>query len=172
MLFRSASEITGVAAPAAIRVAREFALNAIESGGRSQILMGAGINHYYHADQIYRAILALTSMCATQGVNGGGWAHYVGQEKVRPVSGWQQWAFALDWQRPARQMISTGFWYLTTDQWRYDDTPADRLASPLGAGTLAGKTVSDTMVEAMKRGWTPSYPTFNRSPLLLGQQAR
>ena len=167
-----ASEITGVAAPAAIRVAREFALNAIESGGRSQILMGAGINHYYHADQIYRAILALTSMCATQGVNGGGWAHYVGQEKVRPVSGWQQWAFALDWQRPARQMISTGFWYLTTDQWRYDDTPADRLASPLGAGTLAGKTVSDTMVEAMKRGWTPSYPTFNRSPLLLGQQAR
>ena len=28
------------------------------------------------------------------------------------------------------------------------------------------------MVEAMRRGWTPSYPTFNRSPLLLGQQAR
>ncbi|WP_235931726.1 MULTISPECIES: nitrate reductase subunit alpha [Actinomyces] len=167
-----ASELTGVAGPAAIRVAREFAQNAIESGGRSQVLMGAGINHYYHADEIYRTILALTSMCATQGVNGGGWAHYVGQEKVRPVSGWQQWAFALDWHRPARQMISTGFWYLTTDQWRYDDTPADRLASPLGAGTLAGKTVSDTMVEAMKRGWTPSYPTFNRNPLLLGQQAR
>ena len=68
-------------------------------------------------------------------------------------------------------MISTGFWYLTTDQWRYDDTPAERLASPLGAGTLAGKTTADTMVEAMRRGWTPSYPTFNRNPLLLGRQA-
>jgi len=28
------------------------------------------------------------------------------------------------------------------------------------------------MVEAMKRGWTPSYPTFNRNPLLLGRQAQ
>ena len=167
-----ASELTGVPGPAMIRVAREFAANAVESRGRSQIVMGAGINHYYHADELYRTVLALTSMCGTQGVNGGGWAHYVGQEKVRPIAGWAQFAFALDWQRPARQMISTGFWYLTTDQWRYDDTPAERLASPLGAGTLAGKTASDTMVEAMRRGWTPSYPTFNRSPLLLGQQAR
>ncbi|MDO4242297.1 MAG: nitrate reductase subunit alpha [Actinomyces sp.] len=167
-----AAEITGVAGPAMIRVARDFAASAIESGGRCQILMGAGINHYYHADQTYRTILALTSMCATQGVNGGGWAHYVGQEKVRPIAGWQQYAFALDWHRPARQMISTGFWYLTTDQWRYDDTPAERLASPLGPGTMAGKTVSDTMVEAMRRGWTPSYPTFDRNPLVLGQQAK
>ena len=166
-----ASELTGVPGPAMIRVAREFAVNAVETRGRSQILMGAGINHYYHADEIYRAILALTSMCGTQGVGGGGWAHYVGQEKVRPIAGWSQFAFALDWQRPARQMISTGFWYLTTDQWRYDDTPAERLASPLGAGTLAGKTAADTMVEAMRRGWTPSYPTFNRNPLLLGRQA-
>ncbi|MDO4899499.1 nitrate reductase subunit alpha [Actinomyces sp.] len=166
-----AAELTGVPGPSTIRVARDFAVNAIESGGRSQIVMGAGINHYYHADQIYRTLLALTSMCATQGVNGGGWAHYVGQEKVRPIAGWSQFAFALDWHRPARQMISTGFWYLTTDQWRYDDTPADRIASPLGAGTLAGKTASDTLVEAMRRGWTPSYPTFDRSPLLLGQQA-
>nr|WP_300339303.1 nitrate reductase subunit alpha [Actinomyces sp.] len=167
-----ASELTGVSGPAMIRVAREFARSSIESGGRSQIVMGAGINHYYHADEIYRTILALTSMCATQGVNGGGWAHYVGQEKVRPIAGWSQFAFALDWVRPARQMISTGFWYLTTDQWRYDATPAERLASPLGAGSLAGKTTADTMVESMKRGWTPSYPTFNRSPLLLGQQAK
>ena len=81
-------------------------------------------------------------------------------------------AFALDWHRPARQMISTGFWYLTTCQWRYDDTPAERVASPLGPGTLAGKTTADTMVEAMKRGWTPSYPTFNRNPLLLSRQAQ
>ena len=167
-----ASEITGVSGPAMIRVARDFATNALESQGRSQIIMGAGINHYYHADQLYRTILALTSMCGTQGINGGGWAHYVGQEKVRPIAGWAQFAFALDWHRPARQMISTGFWYITTDQWRYDTTRAERLASPLGPGTMAGKTTTDTMVEAMKRGWTPSYPTFNRNPLLLGQQAK
>ena len=59
-------------------------------------------------------------MCGTQGRNGGGWAHYVGQEKVRPIMGWGSFTFALDWARPPRQMISTGWYYMTTDQWRYD----------------------------------------------------
>ena len=164
-------QFTSVPAAACIRVAREFAASALESGGRSMIVMGAGVNHYYHADTIYRSMMALTTMCATQGVNGGGWAHYVGQEKVRPITGWSQYAFALDWHRPARQMITTAFWYLHTDQWRYDRTMADRLASPLGAGSLAGKTTSDCMVESMQRGWMPSYPTFDRNPLVIGAQA-
>ena len=80
------------------------------------ILMGAGTNHYYHSDQMYRTFLALTEMCGTQGRNGGGWAHYVGQEKVRPIMGWGSFTFALDWARPPRQMISTGWYYMTTDQ--------------------------------------------------------
>lgn len=165
-------ELTGVPAGAAEKIAREFALNSLESGGRSMIVMGAGTNHFFHADEIYRTFLALTTICATQGVNGGGWAHYVGQEKVRPITGWSTYAFALDWQRPARQMISTAWFYLTTDQWRYDGTRAEDLASPLGAGTLAGKTTADCLVESARRGWMPSYPTFDRSPLELGRQAR
>ena len=68
-------ELTGVSANAAIRIGREFAQNAIDSNGRSQIIFGAGVNHFYHADQIYRTMLALTTFCGTQGVNGGGWAH-------------------------------------------------------------------------------------------------
>ena len=165
-------EITGVSAGAAVRIGREFALNALESGGRSMILMGAGTNHYYHSDQIYRTFLALTTMCATQGVNGGGWAHYVGQEKVRPITGWANYAFALDWQRPARQMIATGWYYLTTDQWRYDGAHAEAMANPLGPGRLRGKTIADCLVESAQRGWTPSYPTFDRNPLELGRAAR
>jgi nitrate reductase alpha subunit len=65
-----------------IRVAREFARNAERSEGRSMIVMGAGTNHWYHSDQIYRAMLSLVLLCGCQGVNGGGWAHYVGQEKA------------------------------------------------------------------------------------------
>ncbi|MCK6211855.1 nitrate reductase subunit alpha [Georgenia sp. EYE_87] len=164
-------ELTGVPAAAAIRVGREFAHNAVVSNGRSMIIMGAGVNHYFHADTIYRAMLALTTMTGCQGVNGGGWAHYVGQEKVRPITGFQQYAFALDWQRPARQMTATSFWYLATDQWRYDGLPADTLASPLARGDFAGRTTADTLVEAVKRGWTPSFPTFNRNPLLITQEA-
>ena len=164
--------LTGVPANAAIRIGREFAQNAADSQGRSQIIMGAGVNHYFHADNIYRTFLALTSMCGTQGVNGGGWAHYVGQEKLRPQNGWSQYAFALDWQRPARQMITTGFYYLTTSQWRYDNSKASRLASPLANRDAVGdKSLSDTLIESMKRGWMPSYPQFDRNPLMLADQA-
>ena len=93
--------ITGVPAADAIRVAREFAENAEKTRGKSMIFLGAGTNHWFHSDMIYRAILNLTTLCGCQGVNGGGWAHYVGQEKVRPQSGWSQVAFGLDWRRPA-----------------------------------------------------------------------
>ncbi|HIW95028.1 MAG TPA: nitrate reductase subunit alpha [Candidatus Corynebacterium gallistercoris] len=165
-------ELTGVPANAAIRIGREFAQNAADSQGRSQIIMGAGVNHFFHADSIYRTFLALTSMCGTQGVNGGGWAHYVGQEKLRPMNGWQQYAMATDWSRPPRQMVSTGFYYFTTEQWRYDNSKASRLGSPLAnRGAIGSKMISDTMVESMKRGWMPSYPQFNRNPLLLADQA-
>src|SRR5680860_1073249 len=75
-------KITGVDAGAAARIAREFAANAEESQGRSMIIMGAGTNHWFHSDTIYRAFLTLTNLTGCQGVNGGGWAHYVGQEKV------------------------------------------------------------------------------------------
>lgn len=166
-------ELTGVPAAQAIRIATEFARNAIDSKGRSQIIMGAGVNHYFHADSTYRTFLALTSMCGTQGVNGGGWAHYVGQEKLRAMNGWAQYAFATDWSRPPRQMITTGFYYLTTDQWRYDNTKAARMASPLAnRGTVGNKSTADTLIEAMKRGWMPSYPQFDRNPLVITQEAK
>ncbi|MFC5338998.1 nitrate reductase subunit alpha [Leucobacter denitrificans] len=164
-------ELTSVPPEQAIRIAREFADNADRSGGRSMILMGAGTNHWFHSDTIYRTFLALTMMTGCQGVNGGGWAHYVGQEKVRPITGYQQYASAGDWNRPPRHTIGTAFWYLATDQWRYDGLPADQLASPLARGSFEDKTTADCLVESVKRGWMPSYPTFDRNPLDLVDEA-
>ena len=166
-----AETITGVPAAQITRVAREFAQNADDSGGRSMILMGAGTNHYFHSDTIYRTMIALVMMCGCQGRNGGGWAHYVGQEKVRPITGFQQYAFALDWQRPTRHMTTASYWYLATDQWRYDGLPADALLSPLAGDRLRGRTTADTLMEANKRGWMPSYPTFDRSSLRITEDA-
>jgi len=164
-------QITGVPARAAERIAREFADNAERSGGRSMILMGAGTNHWFHSDQIYRSFLTLVMLTGCQGVNGGGWAHYVGQEKCRPVTGWSTLAFGLDWQRPPRQMQGTIFWYLATDQWRYDPFTAEVMASPLAQGRFAGRTAADNIALASRLGWMPSYPTFNRNPLDLADEA-
>ena len=126
-------------AATAARIGREFAQNAEESRGRSMIVMGAGTNHWFHSDTIYRAFLTLTNLTGCQGVNGGGWAHYVGQEKVRPITGYTQIANALDWNRPPRNMIQTAYWYLHTNQFRYDPFGADTLSATTGKGQLAGQ---------------------------------
>ncbi|RIV20194.1 nitrate reductase subunit alpha, partial [Alicyclobacillaceae bacterium I2511] len=64
--------ITGVDRRLAIQVAREFAENAAATHGRSMIALGAGTNHWYHSDTIYRAIINLVLLTGCQGVNGGG----------------------------------------------------------------------------------------------------
>lgn len=136
------------------------------------ILMGAGTNHWFHSDTIYRTFLTMTTVTGCQGVNGGGWAHYVGQEKVRPLTGYTQLANALDWMRPARNMVQTAYWYLHTDQFRYDQFGADALTARTGKGQLAGKTTADVIAQSARLGWMPSYPTFDRNPLVIGAQAR
>ncbi|MBK5248583.1 MAG: nitrate reductase subunit alpha [Actinomycetales bacterium] len=167
-------EFTGVPAAKAERIGREFAANAEESRGRSMILMGAGTNHWFHSDTIYRAFLTLTTLTGCQGVNGGGWAHYVGQEKVRPLTGHGQYANAADWSRPARTMIQTAYWYLHTDQYRYDSFSADTVAAattPPAKRQLTGKSTADVIAQSARMGWMPSYPTFDRSPLQVADDA-
>ncbi len=168
-------KITGVPASAAARVGREFAQNAEESQGRSMIVMGAGTNHWFHSDTIYRAFLTLTNLTGCQGVNGGGWAHYVGQEKVRPITGYTQVANALDWTRPPRNMIQTAYWYLHTDQFRYDHFAADTLSAHRhgdgASGQLSGKSTADVIAQSARLGWMPSYPTFTRNPLEISDEA-
>jgi len=147
--------LTGVDAKLVIRIAREFARNAERTEGRSMIVMGAGTNHWFHSDLIYRAMLNLVLLCGCQGVNGGGWAHYVGQEKVRTITGFSTLAFGLDWSRPPRHQAATPFWYLASGQWRYDDGPPGP----------DGKHPADCNALAARLGWLPSYPTFDRNPL-------
>ena len=50
---------TGVPAETCIHTAREFADNAIKTKGKTMVIMGGGINHWYHADIVYRTILNL-----------------------------------------------------------------------------------------------------------------
>ena len=163
--------ITGVSAAQVTRIAREFAQNAVDSGGRSMIIMGAGICQWFHGDATYRAVLALLLLTGSMGRNGGGWAHYVGQEKCRPITGWATMAMATDWVRPPRQMIGTGYWYAHTDQWRYDGYRADALASPLGRGRFAGMHTMDVLAASVAMGWMPFFPQFDRNSLELADEA-
>lgn len=163
-------KITGVKPSIVVQIAREFAQNSLETGGRSMIIMGAGINHWFNSDTIYRSILNLVILTASQGVNGGGWAHYVGQEKCRPIEGWSTVAFAKDWQGPPRQQNATSFFYFATDQWKYEEMGADSLKSPTG-GEIRYQHPADYNVLAARLGWLPSYPQFNKNSLKFAEEA-
>ncbi|MDP2153026.1 MAG: molybdopterin-dependent oxidoreductase, partial [Methylotenera sp.] len=163
--------MTGVKAADIERTGREFAYNASKTKGKSMVIMGAAINHWYHNDLAYRSIMNLLHMCGCVGQSGGGWAHYVGQEKLRPQAGWAPIAFALDWMRPPRHTNSTSYWYFHTDQFRYETLNADSLLSPAGKGKNKGNSIADYNVKAARMGWLPSMPNFNRNPIELAEDA-
>jgi nitrate reductase alpha subunit len=166
-----AEKITGVPADQTITVAREFARNAEKTNGRSMIIVGAAMNHWYHMDMNYRGIINMLVMCGCIGQSGGGWSHYVGQEKLRPQSGWTPLAFGLDWGRPPRQQNSTSAFYAHTDQWRYETLSVNELLSPTAPeGPWAGSLI-DYNVRAERMGWLPSAPQLQDNPLGIAAKA-
>ncbi|MEW6612870.1 MAG: nitrate reductase subunit alpha, partial [Pseudomonadota bacterium] len=158
-------KITGVKRADVIRTGREFADNAAKTQGKSMVILGAAINHWFHNDMNYRAIMNLLHLCGCVGQSGGGWAHYVGQEKLRPQAGWAPVAFAQDWHRPSRTMNGTTFFYFHTDQWRYERVAADELLADTAKGKYRGYSLGDYNVVSQRLGWLPSAPHFDRNPL-------
>ena len=166
-----AEKVTGVPKEQIITVAREFALNAEKTNGRSMVILGAGLNHWYHMDMNYRGIMNLLIMCGCIGQSGGGWSHYVGQEKLRPQTGWLPLAFGLDWNRPPRQMNSTSFFYAHTDQWRYETLQVDEILSPTAPDGEWDATLIDYNIKSERMGWLPSAPQLQTNPLKVAKAA-
>nr|WP_294866294.1 nitrate reductase subunit alpha [uncultured Pseudogulbenkiania sp.] len=164
--------ITGVPAEQVVAVARQFAETAERTQGRAMIIIGAAMNHWYHQDMNYRAAINMLMLCGCVGVSGGGWAHYVGQEKLRPQTGWTALAFALDWVRPPRHMNGTSFFYAHSDQWRYEQLHASELLSPLADPARYSGSLIDFNVRAERMGWLPSSPQIDRNPLSIASAAR
>lgn len=159
-------KITGVKAGLVIQIAREFAQNAADTHGKSMVIMGAGINHWFNSDMTYRNIINMLMLCGCEGVQGGGWAHYVGQEKIRPKEGWMTISFANDWQPGcARQQNGTSFFYFASDQWKYEELNNSGLKSPVKRSSHSYDHSADYNELAIRLGWLPSYPQFNRSSL-------
>ena len=160
-----AESITGVPREQIITVAREFAANADKTRGKSMVIIGSGVNHWYHCDMNYRGVINLLMMCGCIGQSGGGWSHYVGQEKLRPQTGWTALAFALDWARPPRHQNGTSFFYAHTDQWRYEKLGMEEIVSPLADRNQYGGSMIDYNVRAERMGWLPSAPQLKTNPL-------
>ena len=162
---------TGVKAEMVIQVAREFAKNAHQTHGKSMVIVGAALNHWYHMDMNYRGIINMLMMTGCIGQSGGGWCHYVGQEKLRPQSGWAPLAFGLDWHRPPRQMNGTSFFYAHTSQWRHEKLGMNEILAPSREGKIEPMSMIDYNAKSERMGWLPSAPQLTTNPLDLTSQA-
>ena len=164
--------VTGVDPKLVVQVAREFASTAAKTRGRSMVIVGAALNHWYHMDMNYRGLINMLMLCGCVGQSGGGWAHYVGQEKLRPQTGWQPLAFGLDWQKPPRHMNGTSFFYNHANQWRYEKLSMQEVISPLANKEKWSGSIIDFNTRAERMGWLPSAPQMGMNPLQLTKDAK
>ncbi|MDH4035367.1 MAG: molybdopterin-dependent oxidoreductase, partial [candidate division Zixibacteria bacterium] len=165
---------TGMNRDMVIRFAREWASTAEHTNGKCTIIIGAGINHWYHANLMYRAGINALMFCGCIGVNGGGLAHYVGQEKLAPGESWGSIALAKDWFPPSRVQNAPSWHYVHTDQWRYEKEFTDYHTVPRQqpANTLAKGHTMDVQSRAVRNGWLPFYPQFNKNPIDVVKDAK
>ncbi|HEY0590774.1 MAG TPA: nitrate reductase subunit alpha [Thermoanaerobaculia bacterium] len=155
-------QFTGIAADDVVLFAREWGKTAEATNGRCMILIGAGVNHWYHNNLIYRAAITALMLTGCIGRSGGGWNHYVGQEKLVPVASWAPIAFAQDWGGPSRLQNTPSFHYMHTDQWRYDRAFTEVCAVSDAKHSLTSGHTADRQALAVRNGWLPCFPQFDR----------
>ena len=160
---------TGVDAKTVLQFAREWANTANTTEGKCMIIIGAGINHWYHANLMYRAGAMALMLSGCVGRNGGGLNHYVGQEKLAPMDSWSGLAFAKDWKMAPRLQQAPLWHYINTCQYRYDGQYSRYNTVP--DNELTRNHTADTIFKSVRNGWMPFYPQFKQNTLDLCDQA-
>ncbi|HJN78263.1 MAG TPA: nitrate reductase subunit alpha [Myxococcota bacterium] len=161
---------TGVASNTVLQFAREWAATAETTGGRCMIIIGAGINHWYHANLMYRSGAMALMLSGCVGKPGGGLNHYVGQEKLAPVDSWSAIAFAKDWNAGVRLQQAPLWHYINTCQYRYDGQFSKYNTVPDNEWTR--KHTADTIFKSVRLGWMPYFPQFKQNTLELTKEAK
>lgn len=160
---------TGVDSKTVLQFAREWANTADVTGGKCMVIVGAGINHWYHGNLMYRSAIMTLMLTGCVGKSGGGMNHYVGQEKLAPVDSWSAIAFAKDWVDVSRLQQAPLWHYINTCQYRYDGQFSKYNTVPDNKWTR--QHTADTIYQSVRMGWMPFYPQFNQNTLNLCQEA-
>jgi len=132
------AEITGLPAHEIQAFAREL-------GTRkpAMIIHGAGVNHWFHNDLINRSLILLVALTGNVGKNGGGFNHYVGQERIWPEHGFFELAFPETRKKQRFQ---------NTTLWSYvHSTNKD-------PHLYNGKPIESYIRESVDNGWMPLWP--------------
>ncbi len=164
-------QYTGISRDTVIKYAREWGRNGELTKGKNMVIIGAGANHWYHNNLLYRSAITALMLTGSVGVNGGGLAHYVGQEKLVAHASWGSIAFGLDWGMAPRQQNTPSFHYVHSDQWRYERGYREYDSLPGDHPELHDHTL-DHQARAVRQGWLPFFPQFKENPLKVMRKAR
>ncbi len=109
----------------------------------AMIIHGAGTNHWYHNDLINRAMILVVALTGNVGINGGGFNHYVGQERIWPEHGFKKLTFPQGGKKQRFQ--NTTLWVFC------HSTQHD-------PHLVAGQPPEYWILEAVREGWMPIWP--------------
>jgi len=109
----------------------------------AMIIHGAGVNHWFHNDLANRALILLVALTGNVGKNGGGFNHYVGQERVWPEHGFFELAFPETRKKQRFQ---------NTTLWSYVHS------ANKDPHLYNGKPIEWYIKESVSNGWMPLWP--------------
>jgi complex iron-sulfur molybdoenzyme family reductase subunit alpha len=139
------SDITGISSAMITQLAQEFAATK-----PARIIEGAGTNHYYHNDLINRAQILLVALTGNVGKPGGGFDHYVGQEKLWAEEGFFDLSFPIG--RPKQRFQNTTLWTYV-----HANVTSD-------VDSLWPRSIQSYIQDSVNNGWMPLYPTGPLDP--------
>ncbi len=160
---------TGIDAKTVLQFAKEWGSTASKTRGKCMIIIGAGINHWYHANLMYRAGAMALMLTGCVGRNGGGLNHYVGQEKLAPMDSWSHIAFGKDWQNGIRLQQAPLWHYINTCQYRYDGQFSRYNSVP--NNKITSQHTADQIFKAVRMGCMPYYPQFKQNTFNVASEA-
>ena len=105
------------------------------------IIHGAGTNHWFHNDSDQPRLILLVALTGNVGKNGGGFNHYVGQERIWPEHGFK----ALRLPRGREEAAHA----------EHDAVDLRPLRQPATRTSTAASRSSTTSRSRVKNGWMP-----------------
>lgn len=151
---------TGIGRKEIIQLAREWASTAEKTEGACMVIVGAGVNHWFHENLMYRSAIMAQMLTGCNGKNGGGMNHYVGQEKLAPMDSWSTIMSSKDWGTVPRLQQGPIWHYINSCQWRYDGN--QKIYNKVPDNDIANKHTADWVVMSVRNGWMPYYPQYNK----------
>jgi complex iron-sulfur molybdoenzyme family reductase subunit alpha len=109
----------------------------------AMIVHGAGTNHWYHNDLLNRAMILVVALTGNVGINGGGFNHYVGQERIWPEHGFKTLAFPEGATKQRFQNMTL---------WTYCHSKQN------DPHAINGKFIEHYILESIRNGWMPLWP--------------